>query len=402
MKRWTGHTAGLAAVAAVAAAAFALGGCGATPTPTASPVASVTGDSGLGPSTPPLGYVPALSWPTSVIPWSDVGPGWFLVSWSQRDEHLWWTARPSGLSLLSPEGEWYVAATLNFPPRYVIDSWFGEGVGVYTYTGENEAEFLGDRSIVSLATGASSVVLHDVPYAVWWRVISSDTVLDEWHNGEGVDISIVHDDGAMLRLCRADGPIPIVSPDLETLVCFGSISTGAGGSKTAILVASLADGAPAVAIDSFRLTPSEYSFNGWLDDRTFLLSRAADEGTGKAYFSYEIDTTSASEFDLPFAGGDQVWFDGASQTFTDVSGARRFFTRDGAPIDVDVCAADETAGDASWSGGRALLTCGRPRDGEWQWTEIWLVDPAAGSSVKVATAPEAGDQGELTVLPAAG
>ena len=396
--------AGTGALALSLLAAGCAGGGDATPTasgaatvgpitaPTVSPSASV----GV-----PLvftlhpNFFPAKQAEAKDIPWDQVGPGWFLVDSHQHvaldlsgpDEVLAPEA-VGGLSLVSPDGDWYAARSFAGTGAAFAVHWAADGVWLMKNVNVNSEARFGDIVSVKLATGATAdVASHEWGYYSYASAAGGVTVAggysnspDEYHllNSSGaVDPSCTQLTGVVYGDLRT-----VLSPDGQRVVCWGERRTD---QRTDVGFLDLRNPSAATYVDVFKQEFWQYQNLGWLSADVLLFARGDDYGKQDAYFTYDLSTQKVADFALPFAppAGHRVEaFDYASQVFftsdwgSDVIG---MFRANGGPIaTVAAGCTDSHYIVARWalSGGFALVSCGWSAGGD-----ATLVNLATGEVV---------------------
>jgi hypothetical protein len=337
------------------------------------------------PSAAPSGFLPVDSLGAKSIPWDQVGPGWFLVDWAQHDvvwddnTNLPVSPADASVSLLSPDGTWYTAASLKATGSHWTEGWLGDTVAVIRETQPTQENGYGDVSYLNLKTGASRQVLSGtrsemLSFAADGTLVSQ--VLDEtfsvaWYDGQMARHS-VFDEGAQPASVAPDGK------SVVTLV-YASVPSGSTDDQTELVVGPVGSPGEAQVIDTLRLPPYSYTIRGWIDPDTFLVGRAPQPGETQrtTYYTYNIVTRKVADFSLPFSApfnpgmstGD-VSFDWASQTYAEESDSGvNFFRVDGTPFARLGCPGSTpvsafTRGwginsrwDPKISGARALVAC---------------------------------------------
>lgn len=418
--RWLVVTGAVVALALGAWAFFALRGdssapetlaapsASSAPRLTASPPASPT--PAPTPSAAPSGYLPVNSLGASEIPWLEVGPGWFLVDWAQRDA-VWadtddgtGTISPAdaSVSLLAPDGTWYAAASLAAVESDRTLSWLGETVAVFRSTQPDYESVAGDTSLINLRTGASRLVLSGAE-APALQGVSADGSLRGRDYAEDSSWYVQYDDRFTPHTV-CDGDSASVAPDGVRVACLGWIAYGDGTTdQTQVFLGALSTDAGADAIDTFRLDPYSYGIQGWLDPDTFLLLRYDPDGKASpTYFAYNVATRKIADLALPFqATGDWVTFDWLTKTYADVAGQTvSFFAADGAKVAEVTCAGDSSWSWPTYSGTRVLVTC-ETTDVDYNPAAVTLtlVDLTTGTVTEVAHAAETSSTRVRTVYP---
>ncbi len=102
--------------------------------------------------------------PASAIPWTEVGPGWFVALWSSQTPSAGGGPPPAGsqlhsstLLLVDPLGGRYRVAVLPAPPDYGLLDWAGDGRRVLIATPATGPRQRSEIEDVDLGTGK---VLH--------------------------------------------------------------------------------------------------------------------------------------------------------------------------------------------------------------------------------------------------
>ncbi len=400
------------------------GGGGASDGPSSGPSSTASGNpaisasAALKPSPAPSGFLPVDSLGASEIPWDEVGPGWFLVDWAEHDA-VWGedangnpTVSPAdaSVSLLSPDGTWYAAASLAATGSDKTVGWLGDTVAILRTTEPEFSISYGDASALDLRTGASRKLVSGVD-SVAWRVflaggiLTSTGLADEesaavsWYDASLTEHSVC------VRVLRNS-----VAPDAKRVACLGfDDNAGTGDDQTEILVGTLGSGAEAQVVDTFRLDPYQYELAGWLDGDTFVVARAAQPGEtkGTTYYSYNIVTRKVADFALPFpASAPTAWdvsFDWATQTYADMGDdGLSFFAADGAPIVEVPCAGGSMWPGAVYSGTVALVKCDTSANSGSGNVTITLVDLQNGTAKQVADAPIDSEHSVRAVYPYTG
>lgn len=308
------------------------------------------------------------------------------------------------MSLLSPDGTWYAAASLAATGSDKTVGWLGDTVAVFRTTEPGFTLSDGDVSLVNLRTGASRGILSGVTTPEWIDVTSNGTLVAKIGYEESFGFFSYDSDMTEHSVC---GGLDLsVAPDGARVVCTDLVRDPGTGDQTEILVVTLGSGAPAEVIDTFRLDPGWYVLRGWLDADTFLVSRQ-DPVYGQAaatYYTYNNVTRTVADFALPYpaspsAATDWVDYDRTTQTYADRrDDGLHLFAGDGAPILVVPCAGG--AG-AAYSGTRVIVTCS-VYEGTPSHTTLTLVNLESGTATQVADVQIGSEHSVQAVYPYTG
>lgn len=316
--------AGPGALALSLLAAGCAGGADSSPTgsdgATVGPIAAPT----VSPSIPvdvPLvltlhpNFFPAKQADAKAIPWDEVGPGWFLVDSHQQldvdygDEGVVpMSEAVGGLSLVSPEGDWYAARSFAGTGAAFSVHWAADGVWLMTGVDAYFDGYEGDLVRLDLATGVSVGIATDQWLESDYVGASGGVTLVQGFSQEfGGPYGVYTSAGAasvadcrwqMSVMLRGDFRVAL-APDGRTVVCWRGRIDG----KTDIGTLDLGSPSAATYLDVFRLDPWQYEQLGWLSDDTFLLARLNDNGAVEAYFAYNVVSRTIEDFALPFTPG---------------------------------------------------------------------------------------------------
>lgn len=274
---------GVLAVAAVGVGALTWGGGGhgepatsmsPSPTPSASPSEAVDA-------------APTLD---------DARPGWFLLA-------AYVEGSESRVSALAPDGTVIEVGSLEDVGATSVLAWHSGEVVVF----DQEATA---ASFYPVGTVSRTDVTWRLPTEAyptnesgeWVGMLSDDRAVVGRFGGEGSTYSAVDDLGNESELC--DGwALPsaqAVSPDGSQVMCFAWAD---GGRGTDVVVASASGKVRTVA----HLTRdwTEYSYAGWLDTATALISRTDESGTA-LYFALSLDSGEVEEVETGLPSSAQV------------------------------------------------------------------------------------------------
>jgi hypothetical protein len=335
------------------------------------------------------------------IPWDQVGPGWFLVDAHQHVEldlsgpdEVRAPEAVGGLSLVSPDGEWYAARS--FAGTEAADSvhWAADGGWLLKNVDVSSEGRGGDIVRVDLATGTTAdVATNEWGYYSYASAAGGVTVgggsadvQDGYHlhNTSGAaDPSCIQPAGIRYGDLRT-----VLAPDGQRVACWTERRTD---ERTDVGFLDLRNPSTATYVDIFRLGFWRYESLGWLSNDTFLLARLDDDHKQEAYFSYDLSTQKITDFALPFKPpGDQgvEAFDYASQVFFTSdwgSDSIGMYRANGDPIATVTAGCPDESVIASWalSGEMALVSCGLSAGGDATLVNLetgnvvgtWAYDP---------------------------
>ncbi len=329
------------------------------------------------------------------IPWDEVGPGWFLVD---AHEHVDLDFSESmeikapeaigGLSLVSPEGEWFAARSLAGTEAADSAYWGADGAWLLTNVNVNSEARIGDLVSVNLATGASTQVeTDDWGYYSYASAADGVTVAGDYDpNPSGY--RLYHASGTSDPHCTQRTGVfrgdlrAVVSPDGRRLVCWGERRAD---QRTDVGFLDVRKPSKGTFVDVFTHEFWRYENLGWLSDEVFLFARDDGYGEQEAYFSYDLSTRKVADFSLPFAlpAGQRVEaYDFASQVFFVSSrggDSVGLFRANGDPIATVAAGCSEheySVADWALSGEMVMVSCGW-----WAGGDVTLVNLATGAVV---------------------
>jgi hypothetical protein len=336
------------------------------------------------------GFAPVPHLPAESIPWDQVGPGWFAVSYfagsqmppMEESEKYKVPDAEGGVSLVDPAGTWYAARRLDDLGAGEPFFWDGDAMYMRTHiTGDSFGSYV-DVNVIDLASADVMGMDTDV---LWERSaigIGPGQVLIYSYGGDGVYNFAAGVDTVGLGACSNDeGPgywgwepevmSFLYSPqDGGRLVCFGPARASGG---TEVTLVNVSDPSRNEVIDTFRHDHSRYAFAGWLDADRFLFARTQEDSDGAdQMFVYDLQTGSIETVDLPIYSDVEylrhdVWFDLGSQRHIVVdSGGQgatiEFYTPEG-DIVANLGSLCLDSGEESWltrvvvSGERLFVVC---------------------------------------------
>lgn len=295
-----------------------------SPSPSATPSPTASASSTLSPTPEPTataalvdGFAPVPQLPLEAVPWDVVGPGWFAVDYSSEDgrdsiDDTGFTdleQRHGGLSLVSPDGDWYAARTHAELGRGPVLGWDGPNAWVARDAYTNMETVLSHAELVDLATGTTTPIPDTVAPEV--VAVADGKALDYAYIGDGLGNTAVGvgvegmggctDAGSRLWGWGASGASDksylYSAADGGRLVCFGPADDG---SRTYVTLVDVADVANSSVIATFKLPAQRYSFVGWEGADAFLFARTAENEPGaEAMFRYDLNDGALAEVDLP-------------------------------------------------------------------------------------------------------
>jgi TolB protein len=317
----------VAVLAAVAGAWMVFGDQGsggewvASPTVTTSPAVAASPTGGATPEPSPTvdGAFPVPEFPASAIPWDEVGPGWFLLSydpdttddvvpeWTMGPHGLerWFSLADESLQLVSPTGDLYYVRDLNGLGSVRVMGWTGDSVLILEghAIAESGQSWHGPLSSLDLATGATALVNGDVQEFYGPRILADGRVLT-FGSGEGgywADVSN-SDYSAPQQVCyTTEGPITDLSPDGTRVVCLEGSAAGSD-----VMLYNIVDGTGA-KIDEFTYDPMVYWITGWWDENSFVLGRPDGSG-GELWWAYDVSTGQIRDLNATLSGGTPAEF----------------------------------------------------------------------------------------------
>lgn len=321
------------------------------------------------------GFFPVPQADAKDIPWDEVGPGWFLVDAHAPDQTAWTNDQEEqpipeavgGLSLVSPDGQWFAARSFAGTGASRSLHWAPDGVWLLTATVEFRDGVQGDVVRVDLTTGASTnVSTGDNENRAYTSAAGGVTVVDGARQDVVGPYTVYGATGVASPDCvqsvrRDQGDLrSFVAPDGLRLVCWGWRSDN----KTDVDVVNVQNPTALTRVDTFRLDPYSYVQLGWLSPETFLMARLGDAGQGDSLFAYDLSAQKISDYALPFtpdAGHQLGTYDYASKVFVTsdwIGGALGIYREDGEKI-ATVDAGCGEGGGPTWalSGADMLVSC---------------------------------------------
>jgi hypothetical protein len=383
-------------VAGVAVAIIGLAGCGGVGDPTSSgPSQSAGPTPSASPSTPEpsppvAGAIPVPALPASAIPWDDVGPGWFLLSYdpdvsddvqpentdSPTGPQWWFDNADEALQLVSPAGDLYYARDLTDAGGVRALAWTGESVLVLEghATADSGETPHGRFDSIDLATGAATTLNPNLSQFSRAPRMLADGRIVLWGAGEGqagadvVSPSFAFDQS----VCVVEGEaISTLSPDGTRVVCLEDEDYP----KSAVMLYNLVDGSSA-KIDTFSYGPVNYRMHGWWDANSFVVSRV-DTGGTTLWWAYDVSTQTIRDLNATLSNGT------AAEVAEGVAGYR--VVSAGTTVEVQGFDGTLRATLPCWprslSGGLAITACGSP-GGQ---VVISVADLESGEVTSVAT-----------------
>jgi hypothetical protein len=310
----------LAAAWSAAVAVTLLTGCsGASPSGTSDPSASPTVEASVSagvpvPEPPVEGALPVPAFPASAIPWRDLGPGWFLLAYTQDVPDATGLCDPAGetgaechepplddtLMLASPAGDLFYVRSLDGAGQGVVQGWSGKAVDVLDarhWDGSGETPH-GLMTSIDLASGAATPLSPDVSMFVSTLGTLADGRIAVLGAGEGytwIDV-LAPDFADSQTVCSApENAISTISPG-GAVVCLD-----VDHPRSAVVVHDVATGT-ATEIDHLKLSPEEYSIHGWWDNTSFVLSRGDGSG-GTLWWAYDTSTRTVRDLNALMSDG---------------------------------------------------------------------------------------------------
>lgn len=322
-KRWLMGGGAAAVAAGIAGAVVAISG-GGSGEPVAPPTTGVTGSaspavtasvssSGSALEPPVDGAIPVPAFPASAIPWLEVGPGWFLLSYDQEAAPFAWPETGQAqfppldatLMLVAPMGDLYYVRSLDgFGPGRV-KVWLGGGVGIldgYAMTDTDEI-FHGPLSSVDLDTGETTVVNSDFSMSGSiervlpdgrFAVAGLDAEGSEWIGLMDPDFNYV--DSAGGGCWSTYGAVTPLAPDGARVVCLEW-----DNEKSAVMLHNLIEGLSS-KIDTFKYDPWAYQTHGWWDADSFVLTREDDSGK-TLWWAYNVSSRKLRDLKATLSNG---------------------------------------------------------------------------------------------------
>jgi hypothetical protein len=382
-------------LAGVTVAMIGLAGCGGDADPTssgqsqsASPAVSAS-PSTPEPSPPVAGAIPVPALPASAIPWDEVGPGWFLISYdvdvsddvqpentdSPTGLQWWFAYADEALQLVSPAGDLYYVRDLTDVGGVRALAWTGASVLVLeghatADSGENPH---GRFDAIDLATGTATTVNADLSEFDGAPRMLADGRIVTWASGEGGMWIVVHDPAfaAIEQVCYVwESALTTLSPDGTRVVCLEQDYP-----KSAVMLYNLVDGS-STRIDTFSHSPEDYGVHGWWDANSFVVSRVDDGGT-TLWWAYDVSTQTIRDLNAALSNGT------AAEIAEGVAGYR--VVSAGTTVEVQGFDGSLRATLPCWpralSGGFAITACGSP-GGQ---AVVSVADLESGDVTSVAT-----------------
>ncbi len=330
------------------------------------------------------------------IPWDEVGPGWFLVDSHARanndflDEDGFGRMPEAvgGLSLVSPDGQWYAARSFAGTGAAFSLHWAADGVWLMTSADESIEEVTGDIVRVDLKTGMQqSVATRQVDDFAYTGAVDGITLVADYSQEAVTDYLVYGPGGVVGTECALHtvfGEIrSLIFPDGTRVGCWGFRSDD----KTDVGVLDLRTPSAIDHLDVFSRDGYSYQILGWESADTFLLARLDANGGQEAFFAYSVSTRKIADFPLPFAlGADRQVdvFDNESQVFVSTdrgSDSIDLFRANGEKI-ATVAGGCAYAGTPSWtlSGTHLLAFC------PWEGGPATMINLETGDVVGTWTA----------------
>jgi hypothetical protein len=339
------------------------------------------------------GFFPIPQADAKVIPWDKVGPGWFLVdSHASTEVQLNDSGDPApipeavgGLSLVSPEGQWFAARSYAGTGASNSLHWAPNGVWLMTSAMQSIEDVSGDVVRVDLATGArTSVSKGDFENRAYTSAVGGVTVVDGYSQDAVGPFIVYGASGAASPACvqnvrRDQGDLrSFLAPDGLRVVCWGSRSDN----KTDVEVVNVQNPTTMTKVDTFRLDPYSYYQLGWLAPDTFLMARVDAASQKDTFFAYDVSTKKIADYALPFApdAGQRLGaHDYAAKVFitSDSSSDTLEVYRDTGEKIATVAAGCADGGASTWalSGANMLVTC------QWAAGQVTIVNLETGATV---------------------
>jgi len=299
--------------AAVGGAALALGQAGqptimvtATATPTTVPEVSASAPVAQ-PEPPVDGAIPLPAYAASAIPWDEVGPGWFFLTYdpdttdneivdmgaSIYDEGRWTEPKNDvSMTLISPAGDVYYAGSLSDQGTARARLWTGQTLYLFRATKLNyESTYDGVVTALDLASGIGTKVRSGTGYYLHELTIGGRLVGDRSNDG-GLEAMVSYrPDGSGERTFATLGvACSELAPDEHTMVCFESRADD----RTDVVTYDVDTGTRKV-IDVFKRSPWEYWLLGWWSPSSIVFSRYDATTQGQVFLAYDITTKKVTE-----------------------------------------------------------------------------------------------------------
>ncbi len=320
-------------------------------------------------ATPTAAPEPSGASPTAgELQWDQVGPEWFLVADVATYQAA--EARDTHLELLSPMGKTYPVGDITGVPEAEIRAWFGDEVvfvdgdgkaGTYSLrTGEVrsvDATSFGGEPVESDGKFLLVPVLGE---SSSWKQVVDPATLDAIH--EYCDTFDGPEGGA-------DSIFSGLSPAGDSELCVAPLNSG--GSDVIVTTFPKAS----KSIQKLRLFTDKYRLHGWADGGHVYLSRAANTGSGRSYFTIDANTGDVASTDAPLPATEKFWtFDPGNDVFvstrrkntTSAPKSVAFYDGNGELVTEVKCELDDC--DAQKSGKYYAVT-------EYRWTRPDESDP---------------------------
>jgi len=315
-----------------------------TETPSPSPSPSATQAAAAAPSIIE-GFAPVPQLPAEEIPWDEVGPGWFLVDYRndveipnlQPTEEFIYPQLSGGLSLVSPDGDWFAASTLDALGAGVPTAWDGSAVWMELSV-ENAVETgISDLNIVDLEGSRLLGALEGIAWEGTGEPISPGKAFVYTWGGDGVYDNFVGIDVAGMGGCsQATTAFQGWEPDDMSflyssagggrLVCFGEATDS---TRTVVTLVDVQDVSSSREINEFQYDSSRYSFVGWIDDNRFLFARTMGYHlAAEKVFTYDLTDDSITDTGLDVYSSITPWTtEGYVEGYFDRVSQRHVITR---------------------------------------------------------------------------
>ncbi len=299
-----------------AGVAVALSACGSEdPSTTGSPSSTATVGPTASPSPtatvePPVaGALPVPAYPASAIPWDELGPGWFLLSYdADASSDVWPTSDGQGtfpeldnaIQLVSPTGDLYYVRDLTGVGTGYEVLWTLDALKILDGTFYSESDDIPHGPLLSLdlATGAV-VIANPAAYDAYYEdTFPNGNVLTRWGAEGTLSAAVLSPEFTLVTdLCEGAGIASGLSPDGTRIVCLQN-GDDARAHVTVLDVATAAS----EELDVFTYDAWSYGLYGWWDANSVALARwVGDNGT--LWWTYDVTTSTLTAFEPTLSDG---------------------------------------------------------------------------------------------------
>lgn len=360
----------------------------------------------------PSGYAPVSQFGAELIPWDQVGPGWFLVAYGKQDAPAdadKFTAETTGaadvtnsfapisggLSLVSPAGDWFAVNSVEAFGLGRPLEWDGSNLWMVRSTSAEAASPTQSAELLDLMTLEPQGSVEAIPSGTLDPVRPGASLVYTASEDAAAGSIVVGDlNGA--GGCSAAGTgyygwqlddmgYQFSAADGGRLVCFAPLDEGEGAN---VVVVHVDDVAASEVVAQVRWNPENNLVVGWVDETHALIADSVTAG-GRSDQVRLLNIESGAMTDAaqtPFwnivPGQDTSFFDQVTQHYitTRVPGDTWAMlietldeTREVATVS-GACPGGRAELDQQVSGGRLMVMCGSTGS-------LRLIDLATGKSL---------------------